>query len=103
MKRAYGIDFGTTNSTIAVVDSLGNPQTLPIDTEAPNPNIMRSITYIHPEGKILYGKPAIDAYLVDVAQGKGRISKTIFTGRMIKVSADSDLSIFLEMCTVSKK
>lgn len=39
----------------------------------------------------MYGKAAIDAYLIDVAQGKGRTSKTVFTGRYIKLVADADI------------
>lgn len=89
MKYTYGIDFGTTNSTISIVKN-GKVENLQIDPEAINPSIMRSVIYVSPEMKFLFGKPAVDAYLVDVAQGKGAIKKTIFTGRMIKIASPAD-------------
>ncbi len=88
---AYGIDFGTTNSTIAVVDSQGSLQKIPIDPKAENPSVMRSIIYANKEGKLAYGKPAIEAYGKDVEEGKGRVKKTIFTGRYITVAGDADI------------
>ncbi len=87
-KIAYGIDFGTTNSTIAVVDRQRTPHTLKIDPQAENPSVMRSVIYVSPEMRFLYGKPAVDAYLIDVAQSKGAIKKKIFTGRYVPIAGD---------------
>src|SRR5579859_6813066 len=84
---AYGIDFGTTNSTISVVGRLGKPLKLKIDPEAPNPAVMRSVMYVSPQMKFLFGKPAVDAYITDVALGKGSKKKIIETGRMIKLAS----------------
>jgi hypothetical chaperone protein len=89
MNLSYGIDFGTTNSTVAVLDG-GKVHKLNIDKYSSNPSIMRSITYVSPDLKFLYGASAVDAYLTDVAQGKGRTSKTVYTGRVLKLVADAD-------------
>jgi molecular chaperone DnaK (HSP70) len=94
-KLAYGIDFGTTNSTISVVDSIGKPQKLKIDPEAPNPAVMRSVIYVSPQMKFLFGKPAVDAYITDIALGKGSKKKIIETGRMIKLSSPASLGGFV--------
>jgi hypothetical chaperone protein len=91
MKLSYGIDFGTTNSTIALVDEKNMLQKIEVDPGSPNPSVMRSIIYAGIDGSFLYGKPAIDAYLKDVAEGKGRTKKTMYTGRFITVAGDADI------------
>lgn len=88
---SYGIDFGTTNSTIAFVDKSGKLQKIPIDPKAENPSIMRSIIYAGNEGSLFYGKASIEAYGKDVKEGKGRVKKTMYTGRYITVSGDADI------------
>lgn len=93
MKLAYGIDFGTTNSTIGVVKD-GKLTNLHIDPESTNPAVMRSIIYINPQKKYLFGKPAVNAYLVDVAQSIGFSKRTIFTGRYIKIASPAGLGGF---------
>ncbi len=94
-KPAYGIDFGTTNSTISVVGATGKPLKLKIDPEAPNPAVMRSVIYVSPQMKFLFGKPAVDAYITDVALGKGSKKKIIETGRMIKLAQPASASGFV--------
>src|SRR5258708_31494421 len=94
-KLAYGIDFGTTNSTISVVDPLGKPKTLNIDPSASNPAVMRSVIYVSPKMEFLFGKPAVDAYMTDVALGKGSKKKIIETGRMIKMAQPASASGFV--------
>jgi len=86
---AYGIDFGTTNSTIALVNEIGKIEQMAIDRQSPNPAIMRSVVYVSPKMQYLFGAPAVEAYLVDVAQNQETKTKPIFTGRYIKVSGDS--------------
>ncbi|MBX4205859.1 Hsp70 family protein [Candidatus Microgenomates bacterium] len=90
-KYAYGIDFGTTNSTISVVDDNGKPKQLDIDPEAFNPSIMRSVIYAFPDGRFLFGKPAIEAYLIDVAQNEESKKRSVFTGNYVKVTNTSTL------------
>lgn len=88
-KLAYGIDFGTTNSTVALLNREGKLLKLAVDPEAENPAVMRSVIYVSPQMKFLFGKPAINAYLMDIAQGKGAVKKTVFTGRYIKVAGSN--------------
>lgn len=92
---AYGIDFGTTNSTISVVGATGKPTKLQIDPQAANPAVMRSVIYVSPQMKFLFGKPAVDAYITDVALGKGSKKKVIETGRMIKLASPASLGGFV--------
>lgn len=82
---SYGIDFGTTNSTVAYVDESKKVIKLPLDPEADNPTVMRSVIYASPDGQFLFGKPAVDAYLASVATNKETKKKTIFTGNYIKI------------------
>jgi len=44
-KYAYGIDFGTTNSTITAINKSGEPIRLEIDEDAENKAVMRSVKY----------------------------------------------------------
>lgn len=90
MSLSYGIDFGTTNSTIAIVKD-GKVEKLSLEPTSDNPSIMRSITYVSPRGDFLFGKKAIDAYLQDVKEGKGRTKKQLYTGRYITVTGNADV------------
>jgi hypothetical chaperone protein len=82
---AYGIDFGTSNSTISVARNVGI-ETLAIDGDATSPEIMRSILYFDPtENKVFFGEDAIQGYLNDIALGRSSEKKQIFTGKYIKV------------------
>ena len=88
---SYGLDFGTTNSSLAVVDKDGQLQKVFLDPNSSNPSIMRSIIYANSNGEFVYGKHAIDAYGTDVKEGKGRVKKTMYTGRFITVTGDADI------------
>ncbi|MPZ48064.1 MAG: hypothetical protein GEU75_01920 [Dehalococcoidia bacterium] len=59
---SVGIDFGTTNSSVAVYDG-ASVRLLPIDPEGRNPHVMRSLIYIDRTGSISYGEKALDLYL----------------------------------------
>lgn len=85
-KIRYGIDFGTTNSTVAYVDKNNQIIKIPIDPESENPFVMRSIIYASPDGQFVFGKSAIDAYLLSIAENKDKSKKTIFTGNYINVN-----------------
>ncbi|HMT19978.1 MAG TPA: Hsp70 family protein, partial [Promineifilum sp.] len=56
-----GMDFGTTNSGIAVYDGRA-VDVLPLDPAATNPRVARTAIYITNEGAITIGRAAIDRY-----------------------------------------
>src|SRR3989344_1688820 len=82
---AYGIDFGTTNTTIALVAGDRRARTLGIDKEAADASVLRSLMYVSPQRTFLFGAEAVEAYLADVAQGEQRRKKLIYTGKHFKM------------------
>ena len=56
-----GLDFGTTNSTAAVVAD-GRFQLIPLDPSAASPTVMPSALFIGRGGELLVGQAAIDHY-----------------------------------------
>lgn len=81
--KAYGLDFGTTNSLVAGV---GNSKLQVIPVETDGTSILRSTVYVHPEKGNLVGNDAIDAYLDDVKRGEPLQLVRKKTGRLIKTS-----------------
>jgi hypothetical chaperone protein len=69
--RYLGIDFGTTNSAIAVCDDAGDVSLVPLDG-AP---YWRTLLYFEPGGKLSAGTPAIARYLE--TEGAGRLVQSI--------------------------
>jgi len=66
-----GIDFGTTNSAVAVADAAGAVQLVPLDG-APH---WRTVLYFEPGGGLTAGGPAIARYLE--TEGEGRLIQSI--------------------------
>ncbi len=66
-----GIDFGTTNSAIAVADAAGKVELVPLQG-AP---YWRTVLYFEPGGKLSAGAPAIARYLD--TEGEGRLVQSI--------------------------
>jgi hypothetical chaperone protein len=66
-----GIDFGTTNSAIAVADGAGDVALVPL-AGAP---FWRTLLYFEPGGKLSAGTPAIARYLE--TEGEGRLVQSI--------------------------
>lgn len=66
-----GIDFGTTNSAIAIADERGEVQLVPLQG-AP---YWRTVLYFEPGGGISAGAPAIQRYLE--TEGEGRLVQSI--------------------------
>ncbi len=60
----FGLDFGTSNTTLAVADDAG-VRVLPIDPDAGA--TMPTVLYIRRDGSALVGRGAIDAFLADNA------------------------------------
>ena len=64
------IDFGTSNSLVAVADPSGASQPLPLDEDAGDPTVFRSILYF-PHGQLCYyGQRAIREYSENQAHGR---------------------------------
>src|SRR5262252_10345075 len=66
-----GIDFGTTNSAVAVADDRGDVQLVPL-AGAP---VWRTVLYFEPGGALTAGAPAIARYLE--TEGEGRLVQSI--------------------------
>ena len=66
-----GIDFGTTNSAVAVADDAGRVQLVPLD----GASHWRTVLYFEPGGKLTAGGPAIERYLE--TEGEGRLIQSI--------------------------
>ena len=66
-----GIDFGTTNSAIAIADERGGVQLVPL-AGAPH---WRTVLYFEPGGGLTAGAPAIARYLE--TEGEGRLIQSI--------------------------
>jgi hypothetical chaperone protein len=58
---SIGIDFGTSNSSVAVFDG-STLRLLPLDGHARNAQVMRSLLYITRDGDIVAGQRALDLY-----------------------------------------
>jgi hypothetical chaperone protein len=57
-----GVDFGTSNSSAAVYDGR-SVRLLPLDHEASDPCVMRSLVYIERSGDVWFGQKALSRYL----------------------------------------
>jgi hypothetical chaperone protein len=57
-----GVDFGTSNSSAAVYDGR-SIHLLPLDREAADPCVMRSLVYIERSGDVWFGQTALSRYL----------------------------------------
>lgn len=66
MERFVGIDFGTTNSAVAVCGPSG-PAELALLAGA---QVMRTVLYFSPTGEVLAGTPGIQRYLANEHDGR---------------------------------
>jgi hypothetical chaperone protein len=62
-----GIDFGTTNSAVAALDSGGNPVTLEL---VPGERVQRSVLHAATDGSIRFGNAAFAHYVDNDLQGR---------------------------------
>lgn len=70
MSEIFGLDFGTSNSTLSVNDS-GIIRLIDIDNYANNKETFKSIIYHNPEEKkFYYGQQAVDLYIENDAYGR---------------------------------
>ena len=66
-----GIDFGTTNSAIAIADDTGAVHLAPLRGDP----YWRTVLYFEPGGSLTAGAPAIARYLE--TEGEGRLVQSI--------------------------
>ncbi|TNE88540.1 MAG: Hsp70 family protein [Deltaproteobacteria bacterium] len=62
-----GIDFGTTNSAVAVLDEAGTARILEL---APGEAVQRSVIHADPDGNVRFGNEAMRAYQASDLQGR---------------------------------
>lgn len=98
MKQRYGLDFGTSNSAIALAQN-GAVKIFPIDVRAANPTIASSVLFIDRAGNSFIGAEAIEVF---VARNTGREiqRKRVSTGQLIEtvfgeeyVQFDADVDV----------
>lgn len=115
--KKYGLDFGTTNSAIAVEEN-GVGKVLPIDNFAIDPRVVRSMIYLnHREityregipparitlgnfeaGDIIYkgdfnpliGEAAVEKYMEENKNRKPGVTRKIYTGRWVKIDRPAE-------------
>jgi hypothetical chaperone protein len=75
MNRGIGIDFGTTNSSIAAARDRRRAETLRFRTETGTTETYRSVLYFEPKTPGLSGPSAIERYLA--ADEKGRLIQSL--------------------------
>lgn len=68
--QSFGLDFGTTNSSLAWVQPDGSVGLCALDPPAPDPHVLRSLLYYSVEERaFVVGQSAIDEYLDEDMQG----------------------------------
>ena len=75
MDMSFGLDFGTTNSTLSVHSESG-VRLLDVDKgNEDNPKILRSVLYFNPDKQVSFGREAIANYIDE--GGEGRFMRSI--------------------------
>ena len=62
MSIAFGLDFGTTNSVLAIAQN-GNVEIVDIDPSSVSQKTLKSVLFFDEEGSISIGQEAIDQYV----------------------------------------
>lgn len=75
MRRALGLDFGTTNSVLVIAQG-GAVQVADIDPSSQSPKTLKSVLFFDEEGGISIGQEAIDQY-IDYGGTYGRFLQSI--------------------------
>lgn len=66
----FAIDYGTSNSLLAVADGKKISEPLALDPESPDPTVFRSILYFPNQNQCFYGQRAIKEYCENQAEGR---------------------------------
>src|SRR5215470_19839011 len=75
VERAIGLDFGTTNSSVAVANASGSVETVRFASAAGPTETYRSVLYFEPRTPVSTGPRAIERYLE--ADEKGRLIQSL--------------------------
>src|SRR5215472_19047574 len=75
MRKGIGIDFGTTNSSIAVAHNRHSAETVRFPRETGTTETYRSVIYFEPNKPAVSGPKAIERYLA--ADEKGRLIQSL--------------------------
>lgn len=67
-----GLDFGTTNTVVAILGKAGKPQVLPLDPAAPESGTLRTLLYVERDGTFHCGSEAVRLHR---AQNVGRMPR----------------------------
>ena len=83
-EAAIGLDFGTSNSALAVVEPGGDgaPRLLKLDTGRPTSTLIPTLLYLERDGPIFLGQDAIDAF-VRLETGRTIVRRQVATEREI--------------------
>jgi hypothetical chaperone protein len=98
MQRIYGVDFGTSNSSIALVQP-GGVHVLPVDPGAANPAVASSVLYIDRSSRSYIGSEAINLFvqnntgreIVRKRVSSGEIIETVFGDEYVQFDVDVDI------------
>jgi hypothetical chaperone protein len=98
MPQRYGLDFGTSNSAIALAQN-GAVKIFPVDAHAVNPAIASSVLFIDRAGNSFIGAEAIEVF-VERNTGREIQRKRVSTGQLIEtvfgeeyVQFDADVDV----------
>ncbi len=66
----YAIDFGTTNSLLAAASPHRVFEPIPLDANAPDPTVLRSVLFFPSAREVFYGERALREYAAHGMQGR---------------------------------
>lgn len=98
MDEVYGLDFGTSNSSIAILQH-GYVRALPVDPAASNPAVTSSVLYVDDRGGSFIGAEAVRLF-VEKNTGRLIIRRRVSSGKLVdthygqeylQTDADADL------------
>ncbi len=98
MPESYGLDFGTTNSSIAIAQE-GSIRVLPVDPAASNPAVVSSVLYVDQAGTASIGAQAIRQFvrenrgreIVRRLVGSGKTIETVFGTENVQFDVDVNM------------
>jgi hypothetical chaperone protein len=89
MEERYGLDFGTSNSSIAI-DDRGYIRVLPVDTHSPNPAVTSSVLFLDKQGGSFIGSEAIKLF-IEKNTGRQIVRKRVTSGKLVDTPYGKEL------------